>query len=152
MDIDDEPMTFNNEIVGTILLEIGKGLDDDWGDFVRAVGNAFLDRDEYHVVSLSQRKRGRFVSPTDSANRRHEVHNVTMAVMQFEVLGLQKKAAVSRVCEIYGRSRAWVFAALREQEEFDAAVRSIRATRGEERLRQIKAKTLVADESTQSEE
>ena len=127
--LDDEFMMFSGASVGHILVDIGNELSDDNGMFVRAVGNALLGRDEHHVVTIQNRRKGRFVTPFERGQRHREILHVEYTVWQHLDLGLQMKAAVSRTGEIFGRSRAWVFAALREVGEFRESVKLVRASR-----------------------
>lgn len=116
--LDDEPMKFDAGTVGQLLVDIGTDLDDDYGLFIRAVGSAFLGLDEHHVISLRNRKKGKFIDPSEHSRRHREIMHLEHVVLRFLDLGLQMKAAVSRTGEIFGRSRAWVFAALREAQYF----------------------------------
>ena len=126
--LDDEFMMFSGASVGHILVEIGNELADDNGMFVRAVGDALLGRDEHHVVTIQNRRKGRFVTPFERSQRHREIFHVEFTVWQHLDLGLQMKAAVSRTGEIFGRSRAWVFAALREVGEFRESVKLMRVS------------------------
>lgn len=126
LDIDDEPMPLDEATIADCLRKIAEDSSLEHSMYLEAVATALEGRDEHHILQLKQRKRGRFVPPHQTMHRLREVHNVEIAVSRYESLGLQNKAAVSKVAETYGKSRAWVFKALKECREFQEALEHMR--------------------------
>lgn len=118
--IDDEPMAFDESTIAGMLKKLASnygGLSDEF-IVLHAVANTLLGVDDDFRMKLIQKKRGKFKPP----NIEHDEHERRMSILH-SVANLEKKgwkteAAVARMQERFGISRAAVFAEIKAAEEF----------------------------------
>jgi len=116
--LDDEPMEFNTGTIAQMLLEVADHCDDGEAFTIRGVVNALLGVDENHVLTLQQRKRGKFVSPTESSAKHNRNQKWLHWLAHREREGIKTEAAVAEIAEVEGASRATVFAGIKAAEGF----------------------------------
>ncbi len=92
---------------------------------LHAVSNALLGADDDFKLKLVQKKRGKYKAPNvivDAHNRQMSIlHNVA----SLEKKGWKTEAAIARMQEAFGISRAAVFADIKAAEEFLESGREI---------------------------
>lgn len=118
--IDDEPMTFDEQSIATMLKKVASNHDGLSDEFIalHSVANALLKRDDdFHLV-LKQNKSGKFKSP----DKHNETHNRNMSILyslaNMENKGIKTEAAVAELMDLYKLSRAAIFAAVKYAENF----------------------------------
>lgn len=120
MGIDDEPMAFNETTIAGMLKKVASDYDGLSDEFIvlHAVANALLGVDDDFKLKLTQKKRGKYKPP----NVEHDEHERRMSILHsvanLEKSGWKTEAAIARMQEIFGISRAAVFADIKAAEEF----------------------------------
>lgn len=115
--VEDEPMLFDESTIANMLEKIARDAFPDDAFVLFAVVEALRGNDEHHRLVLRQKKPGKWVSPTEFATRKERHRMWLYALGNWEREGIKTEAAVARIAELEGVSRASVFAGIRDAEE-----------------------------------
>lgn len=124
-EIDNEPMEFSADSIASMLDDIAERSDMNDAFTLHAVSRALRGLDEHHVLILKQKKRGKFVSPTDEEGEFSRNLSWLHTLALHERNGVKTEAAIAFIAERWSVSRASVFAGIKEAEDYLALGRSI---------------------------
>ncbi|CCA93378.1 hypothetical protein [Novosphingobium sp. PP1Y] len=131
-DIDTEPMEFSADSIAKMLDEIADQSDCNVAFTLQAVSRALRGQDDHHVLILKQKKRGKFVSPTEHDNHHCRIMSWLHTLAMHEQDGVKTEAAVALIAENWGVSRASVFAGIKEAEDYLESGRTLDWPSGEQ--------------------
>lgn len=120
LDIDDEPMDFDEASIARMLKNVASNHDGLSSEFMvlHAVANALLGVDDDFRMKLIQKKRGKFKQPNVRQAEHERSMSILHSVANLEKKGWKTEAAVARMQEYFGISRAAVFADIKVAEEY----------------------------------
>lgn len=117
--IDSEPMEFSEETLAAMVQDLADDLGTGHKAFVlRAIANALSGRDDHHKLVLRQKKPGKWVSPTEYEESLNREMSWLWTLGAWEKQGMKTEAAVAKISELSGSSRAAVFAGVKKAEKF----------------------------------
>jgi hypothetical protein len=125
--LDDEPMEFDETSIGQMLKTVASnhyGLSDEFM-VLHAVANALLGADDDFKLKLVQKKRGKYKAPNVESDAHDRQMSILYSVASLEKKGWKTEAAIARMQEGFGISRAAVFADIKAAEEFLESCRKI---------------------------
>lgn len=118
--LDDEPMPFDESSVAEMLKTVASNYDGLSEEFMvlHAVANALLGVDDDFKMKLTQKKRDKYKPP--NVNQAEHVRRVSIlhSVANLEKKGWKTEAAIARMQERFGISRAAVFADIKAAEDY----------------------------------
>lgn len=116
--IDSEPMEFNEGTIAYMLQALADDRPFETEAFVlRALVNALRGNDDHHRLVLRQKKPGKWESPTEHEERWNRDMSWLWTLGSLERAGMKTEAAIARISELSGASRAAVFAGVRSAEK-----------------------------------
>lgn len=119
LDIDYEPMEFNADTLADMLSDIANDLEEPHAAFVlHGFVNALRGKDPHHELVLKQKRRGKFVSPTEHEDRRNLTLTALHLLAEYEREEIKTESAIASVGKALKLSRAATFAAIKEAEEY----------------------------------
>lgn len=118
LDIEDEPMEFSAETIAQMLEDIAEKCFEHEAFLIRGIINALIGEDHNHLLVLKHKRRGKFVSPTESSARHNRQRAMLYHLAELERQGVKTEAAVAELASLTGLSRASVFAEIRAAEQF----------------------------------
>ena len=116
--IDCEPMEFNEATIADMIQDIADGRVEHDAFALHAVARALRGLDDHHVLILKQKKPGKWESPTEHEAKANRELSWLYTLGAWERDGMKTEAAVARLAELAGVSRATVFAGVRNAEKF----------------------------------
>lgn len=118
--LDDEPMAFDETTIAGMLKKVASDYDGLSDEFIvlHAVANALLGVDDDFKLKLTQKKRGKYKPPNVEQAEHERRISILHSVANLEKKGWKTEAAIARMQEIFGISRAAVFADIKAAEEF----------------------------------
>lgn len=123
--LDSEPMEFSAETVAQMIQDVADNCDAHNAFILHAVMRALRGNDDYHSLTLQQKKRGRFEAPDLQAAKHHRRRMWLHWLAHLESQGVKTEAAITEIGDKEGVSRATVFAEIRKAERFLEEGRSI---------------------------
>jgi hypothetical protein len=116
--IDEEEMEFSAATIASMLQEVADTCDESEAFTIHAVVRALQGADEDHELVLKQKRRGKYVSPTEHV----ATHNRNMSWLRTLALresqGVKTEAAIAEIAEKWGVKRASVFEGVRDAQRF----------------------------------
>ena len=125
--LDDEPMAFDETTIACMLKAVASEYEGLSNEFIvlHAVANALLGVDEDFKMKLIHKRRGKFKAPNIKEAESTRRMSILYSVANLEKKGWKTEAAVARMQEHFGISRAAVFADIKAAEEFLRTCRKI---------------------------
>lgn len=118
MGLDDEPMAFDEGSLADMLQDISDADPQGEAAFaLTALANALRGKDDHHALTLKQKKPGKWQSPTELNAQWNREDSWLRTLGHWECEGMKTEAAVARIAELAGVSRASVFAGVRAAEK-----------------------------------
>ena len=125
--LDGEPMEFSAYTLAEMLQDVADNCDETDAFTLHAVARALQGKDEYHTLTLQQKKRGQFEAPNKREEKHYRRRKWLAWLAHLERQGIKTEAAIMDIAEKEGVSRATVFAEINKAEEFLKTGREILA-------------------------
>ena len=126
----DEPMEFSAATIAAAIQEIVEESEDfSHRLFLKAIVRALTNRDDVWKLTLSKRKRGRFVPVDEHDKIFGRKYGIALWIRAEEERGIKRESAVHSAMAQFNVSRQTVFAAIKEIDEFEQVVASLKSAR-----------------------
>lgn len=117
--LDSEPMPFNETTLADMLQGIADAEPTGNAAFaLTALANALRGTDPHHALKLKQKRPGKWQSPTDAEIQWNREASWLWTLGAWEREGMKTEAAIAKIAELEGVSRATVFAGVRSAEQW----------------------------------
>ncbi len=116
--IDFEEMEFSADTIAHMLQEVADRCEEDEAFMIHSVVNALLGKDKHHRLVLQNKRRGKFVSPTEHEVMHNRNSNWLWWLAHLEKQGVKTESAVSEIAHKDGVSRATVFKGIKSAAAF----------------------------------
>ena len=117
--IDGELMEFSEGTIADMLQKMSDERPFESEAFVlRALANALRGEDDHHRLILQHKKRGKFLSPTETEARHYQDISWLHTLANREKMGDKTEAGIAFIAEHWNVSRASVFAGIRRAEQY----------------------------------
>lgn len=116
--LDSEPMPFNETTLADMLQSLADAEPTGNAAFaLTALANALRGSDPHHALKLKQKRPGKWQSPTDTEAQWNREASWLWTLGAWEREGMKTEAAIAKIAELDGVSRATVFAGVKNAEE-----------------------------------
>lgn len=118
--LDDEPMPFDESTIAEMLKAVASNYEGLSEEFMvlHAVANTLLGVDDNFKMKLVQKKRGKYKPPNVHQDEHSRRLSILHSVANLEQKGWKTEAAIARMQERFGISRAAVFADIKAAEKY----------------------------------